>query len=235
MGHIRGIFVTGARVFSSLLYAVGTGTIAVYLLMAMSNQSQPHMEITSSHLEGGESPSTGNGNPAPATGHGTRLVGNSGRVAHYTRCPRQTAEVSQATIGIIFLRDMGPVWERVLGPEGTCLPPHLIAEVDQGMRGNAMETMAGRETGKGFLRRALPVATWFLCLGTDLGVPSQMIGLLGPIIQLGTAISSDDSTTLTMVTFLGVMCALPGHANPKLGTGPQDQICLALTLCLRTC
>ena len=91
-----------------------------------------------------------------------RTVGQ--RVAHHTRCIHQTAEVSQATIGIIILRlrDMGPVWERVLGPEGTCLPPHLIAEVGQGMRGSTMEIMAGWDTCKGFLRGAFRVATWVL-------------------------------------------------------------------------
>ena len=103
------------------------------------------------------------------------------------------------------------------------------------MRVSAMESMVGRETGKGFLRRALPVATWFMCIGTGLVVPSRVIGLLGPIIQLMTAISSDDGTTLAMVTFLCVMFALPGHGNHELGTGPLDQIFLALTLCLRNC
>ena len=42
-----------------------------------ANQSQPHLETTSSRSEGGQSP-TGNGNPAPATGHWARLVGDSG-------------------------------------------------------------------------------------------------------------------------------------------------------------
>ena len=123
----------------------------------------------------------------------------------------------------------------MLGPEGTCLPPHLITEVNQGMQDSAMETMAGRETGKGFLHWAFPVATWFLCLGTGLTVTSRMVGLLGPIIQFVTAISSDDGTTLAMVTFLGMMFALPGHSNHELGTGPLGQICLALTTCLGNC
>ena len=94
---------------------VFTGTLAVYLVGAMPNQSQPHMETTSNHSEGGggQSPSAGNGNPTPATGHGAVWQGTVGRrVAHHTQCLHQTAEVSQeVAIGIIFLQDMGLIWE----------------------------------------------------------------------------------------------------------------------------
>ena len=64
--------------FFCLRYTVFTGTLAVYLVGAMSNQSQPHMETNSSLSEGGQSPSAGKGNPAPATGHGARPAGDSG-------------------------------------------------------------------------------------------------------------------------------------------------------------
>ena len=127
MGDIRGIFVTAARVFSGLLCTVSTGNFVGYLVGAMPNQSQPHVETASNHLERGQSPSAGNGNPAPATGHGARPAGDS---------------------------------------------------ESKSMRGSTMGTMAGRETGKWFLRWAFPVATWFLCLGTGLAVPIWMIGLI---------------------------------------------------------
>jgi len=51
--------------------------------------------------------------------------------------------LAQAAIDGIFLRDMG-----ASARSKKDLPPHLIAEVDQCMRGSAMENMAEKEPDK---------------------------------------------------------------------------------------
>ena len=139
-----------------------------------------------------------NGHPAPSSGHGARTTGQgylpAGHGARMGASARSRRDLSASS------------------PDR-----RGRSRYERQRHGN----MAGRETDKWFIRRALPVATWFLCLGTGLVVTSPMIGRLGPIIQLVTAISSDDGITLTMVTFRGVMIAPPGHGTHELWTGPQ--------------
>ena len=65
MGGIRGIFVTGAWIFSCLLYTMFTGTFAVYLVGAMPNESQPLPAIRRGNILLGMA-------AAPATGHGVK-------------------------------------------------------------------------------------------------------------------------------------------------------------------
>ena len=151
-----------------------TGTIAVYLVMAMSNQSQPHMETTSSRSEGGQSPSTGNGNPAPATGHGARLVGDSGSESgpsHSMSSPDCRGKSGDH-------RHYLPVGHGArLGASVRPRRDLSASSPDRRGRSGYERQRHGNHDRKGDRQRALPVATGFLCLGTGPGVPSQMIGL----------------------------------------------------------